>query len=142
MQSLMNQLAELAAIDIELDELHAVGTPCAGGRVLVCAVTNELLNSLVFQHPTAASLAPDRVPSELDADSIHPSALNLLVGPFEPAARRSARQRLQLSLLAAAITVLVLITIGLTRRAEHARSTLALAQGCLNSMNDFKIDHL
>lgn len=122
-------LADLAdQVPIELGDLHVVGTPVTGGRVLVCAATNELLATLVAQHPTAPLLAPDRVPSELDADSIHPRTLNLLVGPFEPAASRAARQRLHLSCLAAAVALLILLTIGLTRRAEHARATLAQAR--------------
>lgn len=100
-------------VPVPVDSLHAVGLPLRDGRVLVCAVESAALQSL---SEGAATLTPERVP-EFVGGKIDPSALNLLVGAYEPRPLRRARFRRHLVSAAALLVASALVSVGLLRRA-------------------------
>jgi len=97
------------------DELHAVGAPLGDGRLLVCAARRAELGAL---ESGPDSLVPAAIPPELGA-RVSPERLNLLVGAFEPARFRRARQRRHLLAAAALLACAALVSVGAVRRERH-----------------------
>lgn len=122
-------------VPVKPELLFAVGTPIGAGRLLVCAALRGELSGIVADDDV---LVPDRVPESI-VESIDPSLLNLLVGAFEPAARRRARHQRRLFTAAAALAAAVLVGLGLERRAnvwhQEARGLDAAAQSVLASIS-------
>jgi hypothetical protein len=104
----------LAALEGDLPEplehLHAVCAPIGEGRVIVCAARRAELAQV-----RSPRLTPDRLPPCAEGDA---SALNLLVGEFEPRVFRRARARQRLIAMAAVIVCALLVMLGLWRRAR------------------------
>lgn len=120
-------------VPVPLENLHPVMTPLAAdadpntgtshesGRILVCAARRADLMPLVA---SARSLRPAMLPPFLEG-VVEPTAINLLVGAFEPLAARRTRQR-TISGLALLWTLLVLaIGVGLFRRTQAWQSHAA-----------------
>jgi hypothetical protein len=104
-------------VPIPADELHAVCTPTSDLRLVVCAVERPALEDL---DPNLLSLTPAELPDAVGG-LVEPSALELLVGEFEPRPLRRARSRnLGLILLTLAVCG-ALVSFGLSRRAESWR---------------------
>ncbi|MBX3359540.1 MAG: hypothetical protein KF745_14060 [Phycisphaeraceae bacterium] len=95
--------------------LHAVCTPAADTRVVVCAVPMDALASLPVG---VLRLSPESLPSCIDA-AVHVDHLDLLVGDAEPAPIRRARLRRHLAAMALVLALASLAAIGLLRRAAH-----------------------
>lgn len=109
-------LADVAdEFPVPIEDLHTVGAPAGDGRVVVCAARREELATI---DPDVASLTPDRIPDCVETN-VDPEVLDLLVGDFEPPARRRARFRRHLALSATVFTCATLIAIGLGRRIMH-----------------------
>ncbi|MGE3109825.1 MAG: hypothetical protein AB7O77_15925 [Phycisphaerales bacterium] len=133
--ALLIQLQDHVPIDVS--ELHAVAMPLpitaasSSNQLLVCAVRRD---DLAGVDPQAVTLAPN-LPSApelagLPNESLGP--VNLLVGEFEPRPVRRARLRRHLELAAVSLAVVLLIAVGLHRRAktlevaaQHAQDSLA-----------------
>lgn len=114
-----------------LGELFAVAAPL-GGRIIVCAARIADLSAMPRE---VQRLAPSFMPPELNAQ-IDPAVFNLLVGPFEPHAQRSRRSRAcSLKLLAAGVA-LMLVAIGLHRRAANAEEA---AHGTRRAMASLRL---
>lgn len=96
-------------------ELHAVGVPAGEGRLIVCALPRETLDAL---DPDLLSLKPSALP-ECVGVSADPGALELLVGPHEPAAFRRRRARTHTAAAATLLLCSLLLALGLWRRAER-----------------------
>jgi hypothetical protein len=77
--------------------------------------------------PGTVALHPERLPPGLDDDAAVAGNLNLLIGRFEPRAQRRRRVFSQLLSLAALTVVIVLLAIGLERRASYFRASAASA---------------
>lgn len=100
-----------------LDEVHAVFHPLGGRRWLACAVRRDLLEREVPE--SAVTLVPDSVPEALRAaigEAVEPAALQLLVGPYEARAVRSARLRVLGVVAAALLLTLGAVLYGLEQR--------------------------
>lgn len=113
----------LASVDSGGPALHAVWIRLDGARVLVCAVERARLGEL----PGAAlTLSPSSLPEFVDAPA-DPAALNLLVGPFEPASVRRGRARRRAITLLGAVASSAILCAGLARHAhawrEQARAS-------------------
>jgi hypothetical protein len=106
-------------LPVELDRLHAVGVPLAGGRRLaVCAAERSELSAIAAG---CLSLTPESLPPFLDGEGVAPDRFNLLVGSFEP--RPIRVDRIKRHSLATGVVLLcgLLLAIGLHRRASHWR---------------------
>jgi hypothetical protein len=124
-------IPEVTAGD-EAGALHIVCTPLPGGRILACgASTAELKAALP---PLATALVPASLPAfirdELLADPAADRAadpaslaasLNLLIGELEPSHFRAARARRRTVVLAASLLAVLLLALGLSRRAASDR---------------------
>ncbi len=117
-------------LPVPIDDVHAVCTRVDDRRVLICACPKS---SLAQVAPGMMSLTPDVIPQSLEVVA-SPSALNLLVGPFEPAAIRTVRSRRQAAVLLAMCLATTLAAIGLFRRAEHASRREAEARSTIASI--------
>jgi hypothetical protein len=106
------------------EDLHAVCTPLGDGRIVVCAARRDELARLA---PGTLSLCPESLPPGLDAP-MDLSALNLLVGAFEPPAHRRARARRHITAALGVMLCCLLLAAGLVRRAEHQRHLAAEAR--------------
>lgn len=122
-------------VPVNTELVWAVGTPIDNQRHLVCAALRSELTSIVAHDGV---LTPDRVP-ELVVESIEPSLLNLLVGTFEPAPIRKARQRRRLAVAAVALVSAILLGVGLERRSgvwhQEAKDLDAAAQQVIASIS-------
>ncbi len=128
-------LPEVTAGD-ESAALHIVCTPLGAGRILACgASTAELKAALP---PLATALVPASLPTfirdELLADPAADrvadpaslaASLNLLIGELEPAHFRAARSLRRAVVLAASLLAVLLLAIGLNRRAASDRQLAA-----------------
>jgi hypothetical protein len=98
-------------------ELHAVCASLAGGRVVICAAVRSELEAI---EPGVDTLCPSHLPECLGPDARVPDgALNLLVGEYEPVARRRQRLRRHTGDAIVFVTCAALITVGLSRRADN-----------------------
>lgn len=104
---------------VDADLLHAVGALDPHGRVVVCAAPIEALQQL---GPDVISLTPSALPPGIDIDR---TSLELLVGRCEPMALRRVRTRAHLRLAGTLVTCVLLISLGLARRAAHDDSLAA-----------------
>jgi len=119
-------LAEAADdLPLPIEDLHAVGTPTTGDRVVVCAVVRDTLDEIGTE---VLSLIPDRVPQCVDA-SVEPESLELLVGDYEPSIKRRQRLKQQSLVALCLVASALLVSVGLVRRAEHWRATADAARG-------------
>jgi hypothetical protein len=100
-------------VPVSAEGLHAVCAPMGDGRVLVCAADADSLASL---EPGTITLVPETLP-DFAGGALAPSALNLLVGAFEPRAVRRGRNRRQLAAAAAVLVTAGLAAVGFSRRA-------------------------
>jgi hypothetical protein len=101
-----------------LDELHAIYQPLPGRQYLAVAVAKEKLAAACG--PEMVTLTPAALP-EFVQDEVHPDQLNLLTGPFTPAAIRRVRRRwLQCAALLIVVTC-ALVTWGFERRIRVER---------------------
>jgi hypothetical protein len=105
-------------LPVELETLHAVGVPLAGGRVAVCAAERSELAAVPAD---ALSLTPESLPPFLDGEGVSPDRFNLLVGPFEPRPIRVARIKRHAFAAGAVLLCGLLLAVGLHRRASQWR---------------------
>jgi hypothetical protein len=116
----------------EAGAMHIVCTPLPGGRILACGGPIAELTAAL--PPLATALIPASLPAfihdELVADPAADRAadpaslaasLNLLVGELEPAHIRAARARRRTVVLAASLLAVLLLALGLSRRAASDR---------------------
>ncbi len=120
-------------LPVPIEHVWAVSTPIDGARLLICAALKSELRALCAQGGT---LTPDKTPPF--AASVDPLLLNLLVGPFEPAAERTARRQRRWFSAAAALVTAALLGVGLERRTafwlEEARGADAAVSSAISSL--------
>lgn len=117
-------------LPIAIDDVHAVCTPIDGRRVAICACPRSVLAEL---KPALLTLTPSSIPESLGI-SANLAELNLLVGAFEPAQLRAARGRRQALALGSLCAVLLLVVVGVFRRADHAAQREAAAKSSIASI--------
>lgn len=119
-----------AEVPAPVDALHAVVWPDGAGRLVVCALARTSLLTV----GDAISLCPDRVPEHLGGT---PTDFNLLVGEFAPGPVVRARRWSHVLAASCFSIVVLLIALGLHRRAlrldAEARSAIELAVARLQS---------
>ncbi len=116
-------------IPAPMEGLHAVCMPLDASQVLVCAAARDELASL----PAAIStLSPSSIPADI-AVGANASALNLLIGEFEPREARRARLRSHALAATAVLICASLITIGFARRAAHFNALSSEARAAIFS---------
>lgn len=111
-------------LPFSIDDLAVAYTPASSGAIVACALPIAALQAAIATHPQILSLTPLEVPAEL-ACAADPRQLNVLTGLFEPLAIRRARHRRTLASLSFGALALLVLTIGVARRAEHLRSSAA-----------------
>lgn len=97
-------------------------TPRGTAQVLACAVHRSLLERLSDEGVFSAvpSALPAAVSDQFSVSlGVSPSALNLMVGAFEPAELKSIALRRRLVFAAGFVLVSGLLVLGLSRRASH-----------------------
>jgi hypothetical protein len=130
-------------LPIPLEDVHAVGLAIGPGRLLVCAARRSDLEVLP---PGALSLTPESVPAFAEALVVESgdadvTALNLLIGEFEPAAIRRARARTHLIAAATVAIASMLAALGLARRAEIlSRDAEAARQASTSLVRGWVVD--
>jgi hypothetical protein len=102
-------------LPVPIEDLQVVGAACGDGRVVICAARRDEVAAV---DAGAVSLTPETLPGCVEADA-DPSALDLLVGEFEPLVMRRARLRRHAGLAATIVACATLAAIGLGRRADH-----------------------
>lgn len=108
-------LAETAGdIPVDPDTLHVIGAPDGAGRIVVCAAPLDAIQQLASD---VVSLTPAAAPPGVDID---PAALQFLAGRCEPTILRRCRARAHLRLAGTLLTCVLLIALGLARRANLA----------------------
>ncbi len=109
-------------LPLPVEHVQYASVELPDGRVLACAMTRELLGTLVKDDPL--SLSPRELPAWLAtdtcADPIMPDRLNLLHGPFEPRRRQQARRHRTRRLSAMAGLLGLAAFVGLERRRSEA----------------------
>jgi hypothetical protein len=119
-------------LPVELEMLHAVGVPLAGGgRVAVCAAERSEISAIPAD---CLSLTPESLPPFLDGEGALPERFNLLVGAFEP--RPIRVDRFKCHALAAGFVLIcgVLLATGLHRRALHWRDLAGSADAAAEQL--------
>lgn len=101
-------------LPIPVDQAHAVGVSTPDGKLLVCAVRRDELGEIP---ESCLQLSPEKVPALVEA-KIEASALNLLVGDFEPRELRRERAKRGTLIALTAAALAWLAAIGLVRRTE------------------------
>lgn len=118
-------------IPFDADQLQAVFLRTGPGTVLACGMTHERIEQLCAVNPELVSLAPDSLPEWLmgEAQAVEPARLNLLTGPHTPI---SVRRRQAITVMRVALCLglaLLLLAVGLERRATHQQREAAIALG-------------
>ncbi len=118
-------------LPVDCDQVHVVGAPTVDGRRVMVAIEPEGLRRWLVDQaavgPDIWEVVPECLPPGMPA--VRGSApLSVLVGAFEPAARRRLRQRVQLGLFVASIVAALLMLIGSQRSVawtQHEAQRLA-----------------
>jgi len=101
-------------LPVSAEQVFAVGAPLDQDRLLVCAALKDEITAAAG---TSESLTPDEIP-EWVGIRIDPARFNMLVGSFEPRAKRVARQHRRLRAAAAVLIAAIFVAVGLERRAR------------------------
>lgn len=104
-----------------IDKVQAVYLPLGDDQYLACGVEHERLEQGL--PPSALTLRPDRVPSDMASrDRVNAESINLLTGRLEPPAVRRERRRFgrEAGLLAAALLLIIMLGIGWRSRIHSA----------------------
>lgn len=112
-------------------EVHVVAGSLSDGRVLLCAIDTA---SLAEISDDTLSLTPALLPAFIDASTIDPRSLNLLIGAFEPRVLRQERHRRRRTTLIAAVAAMVALCLGLERRVNYWRAQSDHADAAANAM--------
>lgn len=100
-------------IPLPAEDIHAVFLSATDNRVIVCAVKRDVLDILP---PELLSLSPQSLPPPIESTGINPRSFNLLVGPYEPRAMRSARNKRNALVSLTLLISCLLVSTGLDRR--------------------------
>lgn len=101
-------------LPVPIEDVHTVYARAADASIIACAIDRSRLTELKGD---ALRLTPESLPEFVAGREVDPDELNLLVGAFEPAPLVRERGRARVALVAAAIAMCVLASIGLLRRA-------------------------
>lgn len=106
-------------LPLSIDDAVPAYTRSTDQRVIACALPLARVRELLAAEPGLLQLGPAAIPAEFEAQVIDLSELNLLTGPYEPAPVRASREKRTLRLQLAAGAGLLLLALGLGRRAAH-----------------------
>ena len=110
-------------LPVPVESLHVVSATLDDGRTVLAGLAPDALRAHLAGSAALWSCCPAGLPPHLIAAQIPESVcsqLNLLVGPFEPARRRALRRGAVMIALGLGLLILVLLVVGVERRARHA----------------------
>lgn len=110
-------------LPVDTDHLHMVAAQAVTGERVMIGIEPERLRRWLAEQPVSWpqiwDLVPDRLPPGVPA-LVATARWSLLVGEFEPAARRSARTQIRWGLISAALVIALLAVIGTERTVAWA----------------------
>lgn len=126
-------------LPLPVDQVAAAYEIAELGSVIACGLEIEVLRRELEAHPALLTLAPDGLPPQLRDrfTDFQSDRLNLLVAAHEPAPIRRLRASGRRTVLALVAASLVLITLGVLRRASIDREqSIQLQESLGNAVAD------